>query len=397
MMSTDLVKNIKAKLYCPSMWKSVHVDVDSYLTPCCLFIHGDDKKTRITDANVEKIETVLLDEFQEYRDQLTEGIWPAGCNQCKFAEEEGRASKRQQDMHSLTYGPGDSSIMLSPPEEVHLEYLQLKTGRLCNLECTICTPSCSTSIAATQLKKGVISRELYDQLQDEIKWTTSLDQFKKMNPELGFYRIDIAGGEPLMNKTHFMWLNQLQNTSQTQLLYNTNGTWLPNEKEVDIWKKYKGLWISFSVDSYGKRFEELRVNAKWDDVLYKMKYMTEEVVRKQLAHQGGHTNTAIVMTIHEGNVNDIFDLWDIVTNEINWIQDDPINFNYLYYPEHLAIHNMSKERLQDTIENFEKNMHRLPKGLKIRREAENLQKSMETFLGDKIVEHTRPIGSDHRG
>ena len=218
-----------------------------------------------------------------------------------------------------------------------------------------------------------------------------------MNPELGFYRIDIAGGEPLMNKTHFMWLNQLQNTSQTQLLYNTNGTWLPNEKEVDIWKKYKGLWISFSVDSYGKRFEELRVNAKWDDVLYKMKYMTEEVVRKQLAHQGGHTNTAIVMTIHEGNVNDIFDLWEVVTNEINWIQDDPINFNYLYYPEHLAIHNMSKERLQDTIENFEKNMHRLPKGLKIRREAENLQKSMETFLGDKIVEHTRPIGSDHRG
>ena len=87
------------KIYCPSLWKSVHVDVDGYLTPCCMFIHGEDKKTRIEDIpEGDTIETVLLDEFQEYRDLLTEGKWPRGCNQCEFAEKEGRASKRVQDL-----------------------------------------------------------------------------------------------------------------------------------------------------------------------------------------------------------------------------------------------------------------------------------------------------------
>ena len=70
------------KIYCPSMWKSVHVDVDSYLTPCCVFINTEDKKTKITDlSDNESIESVLKGEFQEYRDLMQEGKWPTGCHQ----------------------------------------------------------------------------------------------------------------------------------------------------------------------------------------------------------------------------------------------------------------------------------------------------------------------------
>ena len=112
------------------MWKSVHVDTDGYLTPCCLFIHREDKKSKLVD--IEHAESFLQEEFQEYRDQLSQGIWPSGCNQCKFAEEEGRDSKRTQDMWMLHNG-----TIQTPSEQVSLEYLQLKTGRLCNLRCTI--------------------------------------------------------------------------------------------------------------------------------------------------------------------------------------------------------------------------------------------------------------------
>lgn len=382
--------SLNAKLYCPSMWKSVHVDVDSYLTPCCLFIHGQDKKTKITDVN--RIETVLIDEFQPYRDQLTNGEWPSGCNQCKFAEEEGRASKRQQDMMALR--GNNNGGMLTDPENVALEYLQLKTGRLCNLECTICTPSCSTSIAATHLKKGIIARSYYDKLQQEIAWASNLTEFKKMDSE--YFRIDIAGGEPLMNKTHFQWLSQLKNTHKTQLLYNTNGTFIPSESEVEIWSRFKGIWIAFSVDSIGERFEKLRVNAKWDQVLHNMQYITDHIVRDKLKHQQGYTNTSIVMTIHKGNILDVFDLWDTVNAEVNWIQDDPVNFNYLYYPESQAIHNMEKEQMKEAIELFEKNIPRLPPELKFTREATRIKDSLITFLSDKQVIHDRQIARDHR-
>jgi hypothetical protein len=93
------------------MWKSAHVDTDGYITPCCLFIHKEDKKTRIVD--VSHAEKVLKEEFLEYRDKLSQGIWPSGFNQCKFAEEEGRSSKRHQDLWVI-----DGGLMTTIPEEV---------------------------------------------------------------------------------------------------------------------------------------------------------------------------------------------------------------------------------------------------------------------------------------
>lgn len=386
-----------AKLYCPSLWKSVHVDADGFLTPCCLFINDEHKKTRIEDVpQGETIETVLKGEFKEYRDLLTEGKWPKGCNQCEFAEKEGRSSKRQQDMTALTFGPQGSSVMLTDPENVSLEYLQLKTGRLCNLECTICTPTCSTSIATRHLKEGKITRERYKQLQREIDWATNLDELKKMNSE--YYRIDIAGGEPLMNKEHFEWLKQLpeESKAKTQLLYNTNGTQRPTDEEIEIWSKFKGVWITFSIDSIGEKFEKLRVNAKWDEVYENVKYCTNEIVRKKLKHQAdrGCTNTAIVMTIHKGNVNDIFELYE-ATKELNWIQDDYINYNYLYYPESMAIHSMSRNLMAKTIDDFDKKIHTLPEG-KMRREAINVRNSVEGFLLGKDFKDDGPVIKDHR-
>jgi hypothetical protein len=130
-----------------------------------------------------------------------------------------------------------------------------------------------------------------------------------------------------------------------------------------------------------------------------MKYITEEVCKKKLAHQMGYTNTAIVMTLHQGNIHDIFDLWEIVQKEIDWIQNDPINFNYLFYPESLAVHNMNKEVLNRNVELFRKKLSEniLPEGSKIHTETINLLKSMESFLDvQKVVIHERSVPLDNR-
>ena len=379
-----------SKIYCPSMWKSVHVDTDGYLTPCCLFIHEEDKKTKITDVK-DSISDVLINEFSEYRDQLTNGVWPSGCNQCKFAEAEGRSSKRQQDMWVIHGG-----LMKTDPEHVNLEYLQLKTGRLCNLRCTICTPACSTSIAVDLLKKGEISRDYYNKLEREIAWSYDLDQYKKMNPdnEAGYFRIDIAGGEPLMNKTHFEWLDQIPNPENTQLLYNTNGTQRPSRKEIDIWKKFRGIWLTFSIDSYGDKFEELRLGAKWDQVIDNLKYCQEEILAKEFNQET--TNCSIVMTISKFNVKDVFTLYDIISQRITFNHNEPLNFNYLFYPEHMACHNMPKDEIEQVIKLYEDRIPLLPPESKMRKQSEDLKNSLITFLENKTVDHDRPSGQDHR-
>jgi radical SAM protein with 4Fe4S-binding SPASM domain len=378
-----------SKIYCPSMWKSAHVDTDGYITPCCLFIHKEDKKTRIVD--VSHAEKVLKEEFQEYRDQLSQGIWPSGCNQCKFAEEEGRASKRQQDMWVI-----DGGLMTTIPEEVSLEYLQLKTGRLCNLRCTICTPACSTAISTELLRTGELDRETYDRFNQEIAWSYDIEQYKKLNPgKNGYFRIDIAGGEPLMNKTHFEWLDQIPNPENTQLLYNTNGTQRPSREEIEIWKKFRGIWLSFSIDSYGEKFEKLRVGAKWDQVLDNLKYCQEEIIAKEF--DTNTSNCSIVMTVSKFNVRDAITLYQIIEQYVTFTHKEPLNFNYLYYPEHMACHNMSKRELEEVIAIYDEQIPLLLSGSKMKKQCIDLRNSLVSFLGDKTVDNPRPITTDHRG
>jgi len=378
----------ETKIYCPSMWKSVHVDTDGYLTPCCLFIHREDKKSKLVD--IENAETILQEEFQEYRDQLSQGVWPSGCNQCKFAEEEGRDSKRQQDMWMLHNG-----TMQTPPEKVSLEYLQLKTGRLCNLRCTICTPACSTAIATELLRAGKLDRATYDRLNEEIAWSYDLEQYKKLNPgDDGYFRIDIAGGEPLMNKTHFEWLDQLSNPEKTILQYNTNGTQRPTRKEIDIWKKFRGIVLSFSIDSYGDKFEKLRVGAKWDQVLDNLKYCQEEIITKEFDLQT--SNVSIVMTVSKFNVRDAITLYKIVNQYVRFTNSNPLNFNYLYYPDHMACHNMLREELEEVIALYDAEIPSLPEEGKMRKQCMDLRNSLFSFLDGKEVENLRPMTSDHR-
>lgn len=378
----------ETKIYCPSMWKSVHVDTDGYLTPCCLFIHKEDKKSKLVD--IQHAETILQEEFQEYRDQLSQGIWPSGCNQCKFAEDEGRDSKRLQDMWML-----HNRTMQTPPEDVSLEYLQLKTGRLCNLRCTICTPACSTAISTELLRIGKLDRATYDRLNEEIAWSYDVEQYKKLNPgENGYFRIDIAGGEPLLNKTHFEWLDQLPNPEKTILLYNTNGTQRPTRKEIDIWKKFRGIILSFSIDSYGDKFEKLRVGAKWDQVLDNLKYCQEEIIAKEFDL---HTsNVSVVMTVSKMNVRDAIPLYKILNQYVRFNNSNPLNFNYLYYPDQMACHNMSRKELEEVIALYDAEIPSLPEEGKMRKQCVDLRNSLSSFLNGKEVENPRPMPKDHR-
>jgi hypothetical protein len=47
-------------MYCPSLWKSVHIDTDGYLTPCCLFVDKGTKRIKITDVtNIDSFVEVI--------------------------------------------------------------------------------------------------------------------------------------------------------------------------------------------------------------------------------------------------------------------------------------------------------------------------------------------------
>ena len=366
------------KIYCMSMWKSIHIDIDGYLTPCCLFVHKIDKQKNITE--VANVESYLKTHHQKWRDQFNKGVWPDGCNQCKFAEEEGRESKRLQDVV-------DYEHLNSELEEVSLEYLQIKTGRVCNLRCTICSPICSTTSAVHQLKNGTLSKEDYDKLELSSKWAEDINQYKKINSTNGFFRIDIAGGEPLLNKTHFKWLDSLSNKNLF-LLYNTNGTIIPTEEEISIWEKFKGIRLTVSVDSYEEKFEKLRIGGTWIRLVKTFNFLKNMINTR---FNIDTSNISIVLTLYKANVMDIIDLYEKLNEYLNADITESINFNYLYYPERKAIHNLSKEELTNVINSLESNLYRLRDNSRILYDTKTLISSMKTFLVDKKFSNPRPV------
>jgi len=360
------------------MWKSIHIDIDGYLTPCCLFVHKIDKQKNITE--VANVESYLKTHHQKWRDQFNKGVWPDGCNQCKFAEEEGRESKRLQDVV-------DYEHLNSELEEVSLEYLQIKTGRVCNLRCTICSPICSTTSAVHQLKNGTLSKEDYDKLELSSKWAEDINQYKKINSTNGFFRIDIAGGEPLLNKTHFKWLDSLSNKNLF-LLYNTNGTIIPTEEEISIWEKFKGIRLTVSVDSYEEKFEKLRIGGTWIRLVKTFNFLKNMINTR---FNIDTSNISIVLTLYKANVMDIIDLYEKLNEYLNADITESINFNYLYYPERKAIHNLSKEELTNVINSLESNLYRLRDNSRILYDTKTLISSMKTFLVDKKFSNPRPV------
>jgi len=71
-----------------------------------------------------------------------------------------------------------------------------------------------------------------------------------------------------------MWelLNVASNTGVSkdiELHYNTNGTHLPLE-DMKVWKNFRKINLSFSIDGIDEVFEHMRYPAKWDNVLENM-------------------------------------------------------------------------------------------------------------------------------
>ena len=78
------------------------------------------------------------------------------------------------------------------------------------------------------------------------------------------------GGEPFMVPEHFQLLKKLLNgnvdISKIQILYNTNGTIFPTDKQIDLLQKFANVKIQLSIEEIGTRFEYQRNLAEWEQV-----------------------------------------------------------------------------------------------------------------------------------
>jgi MoaA/NifB/PqqE/SkfB family radical SAM enzyme len=90
-------------------------------------------------------------------------------------------------------------------------------------------------------------------------------------------QFDFYGGEPFMSKKMWRILEvavEQGYAKDIEIHYATNGTQWPDEK-VEIFKHFRHVHLSFSVDGIGEQFEYMRYPAKWSEVTDNMKKAVE--------------------------------------------------------------------------------------------------------------------------
>jgi organic radical activating enzyme len=77
-----------------------------------------------------------------------------------------------------------------------------------------------------------------------------------------------AGGEPFLIKEHFAVLEkciEMGQASHIEVRYNTNLTVLP-PRLFELWKHFKSVKVTCSIDAYGERDEYIRHPTEWDTI-----------------------------------------------------------------------------------------------------------------------------------
>lgn len=206
--------------------------------------------------------------FQQVRSDLNNGIKNHRCNYCWNEEAAGRASKRIRDnkkyLNRLENGQSAYN---------NLAYFELNLGNTCNLACRTCNPYISSGWMKESFDTEVTGKTYKEYAMHFKRFHQSYDDESPFWEDLKLHlpdikQFDFYGGEPLMSKKMWEILKicvEKGYSKEIELHYNTNGTHYP-DKELELWKHFKEVNVSFSIDGIGDKFEYMRYPARWDEV-----------------------------------------------------------------------------------------------------------------------------------
>jgi MoaA/NifB/PqqE/SkfB family radical SAM enzyme len=257
------LENLKSQVpenFCLYPFIHLQVDPDGRARPCCKYKVGDSDwqqdVPKLPDVNIEELWN--QPELQNLRGQFLRNEKPAGCHACWDEEKAGMNSMRK------LYDDGGKSHPVSTffshiPRQSP-KSLDLKLSNLCNLKCRICTPFLSS-----QWIKEHKDLELSDSNVIKMYTENAREKFSAdaNNAEIlktwakNIDHLEFYGGEPLMQQEHDTILeiiNEYGNPDITKIWYNSNGT-ICEEKFFEIWKNFREVTISLSIDDIGPRFE----------------------------------------------------------------------------------------------------------------------------------------------
>lgn len=326
--------------FCVLPWIHLASHPHGGVTLCCVSNHDKginrsrnfraDGSTEWLNLNQHSTDEIMnSDYFRQVRKQMLDNKKPLACMRCYREEENGVVSKRvaeNANFSDLTHDIASLETADDGRIATKLRFVELRLGNICNVKCRSCNPA-SSSKWATEYKQLELKFDFvrsyqgltgFDWPEKDLFWDDLLENSAHLEV------IYINGGEPTLIKKHWEFLERLRASGKAKdvvLWYNINMTNLP-ESAFEVWKPFKEVRISCSIDDLGDRNALLRYGTKWSDVERNLDRLQKET----------WINTSVNMTIGWQNLLTVPEYYQYMKHD----RGLHVHFNYIYDPEYLS-------------------------------------------------------------
>lgn len=264
MKSKEFLLN-ESKVFCMFPWLHLNVTPKGDIYPCCSNNYtepfGNTKQITLKEAfNSDKMKELRLNMLNETPSKI-----------CEFCYKHEQASpysfrnysKEQFSEHfdELVPHTHDNGTV----ENFKMRYFDIRFSNICNFKCRTCGAEFSSQWAK--------ENQIYDSAHpimlhaDDGKGDLLNEVLEHIDHiDLAYF----AGGEPLITDEHYTILEEMIRRGKTDIVlrYNTNASNIKykNHDILDLWKRFKKIELSCSIDHYGERAEWLRHGTDWAKV-----------------------------------------------------------------------------------------------------------------------------------
>jgi molybdenum cofactor biosynthesis enzyme MoaA len=194
--------------------------------------------------------------------------WVPECSTCQQIEESGVYGERSPRLRSF-----DEIKNAVIPTDVP-GWMEVTIDTTCNAACIMCASHHSTTWLRQEIKLGIKSQKIYDELVDPLEW------FKIIKNKFSFNyikSISFLGGEPFESKVPIEFLKELKNVQgglgEIRVHFQTNGSIRPSNELIALLAEVKIIYYSVSLDAIGQKFEYIRYPLKWARVEDTLNYV----------------------------------------------------------------------------------------------------------------------------
>ena len=308
------------KTFCILPWIHAATLTDGNVQLCCVSGGGSG-----VNLNEQTLADYWNSEYvKDARRRMLAGQEVKACQRCYREETHGYKSHRLVENEVWQKRCGEEAIKQliskTAPDgtlDAAVQYIDLRLGNTCNMQCVMCQPRESSRWLAAarkiselcQDKKlktewrlwSMVDGSRFEWYRNEASWSN----LKTFLPHVK--EIIIAGGEPFLIKEQFEFVKaccEMGEANHIRLRYHTNGT-VFTEEMVPYWEQFERVHFFVSLDGIGEVANYVRYPTNWEQIQDNIRHFDG---------LGENTTTNFHFTTHALNIYRIPEVLDWADN-----------------------------------------------------------------------------------